>query len=583
MEGQVDTGRVTHLPQMHRQVLWKSPVRVATTANGTLATAFDNGSTIDGVVLATGDRILIKNQTDATVNGLYVVNASGAPSRTYDMDDGDEMAGAMVLVMEGSANAGKLFYCTNIVDVVLGDDDITWAEFSGAGGADLSGIDFLVGTASGLLSAEIVAGTVPGGELGGTWASPTVDGTHSGSAHADFVAKSTFNAKGDLLTATANDTPSIKTAGANDTILMADSAQSDGLKWVGSQTPSTQDYSDVAAEGTADTYARGDHQHGMPADPGAAGGSVAFDGIYGDGHDGDVTISVDTTPVRDMYYHDLTVDVGVSLIVRALRIFVSGTLTLNGTIHHNTLTSGGNGGNGSSGVGGTAGAAGAAPATGASQSLPNGVAGLIGKAGAAGDANGTAGTTSTRSGMDIAHSTSGAGGNSGTGRTGGAGIAAAADTTVVDRPYHFPAYLTVRTVSSSAYAGNVIEGFAPSSGSGAGSASSGGGGSGGSGGGGGRLVVAARVITGGGNIEAKGGNGGNGGNGGGANAGGGGGGNGGAGGWLVVLYKDATGWSGSALVTGGTHGTPGTGVGSGSSGTNGADGPAGHLFVHKMG
>ena len=49
----------------------------------------------------------------------------------------------------------------------------------------LTGIDFIVGTATGNLSAEIVAGTTPGGELGGTWATPTVDTTHSGSAHHD--------------------------------------------------------------------------------------------------------------------------------------------------------------------------------------------------------------------------------------------------------------------------------------------------------------------------------------------------------------------------------------------------------------
>jgi len=45
------------------------------------------------------------------------------------------------------------------------------------------GVDFLVGTATGELSGEIVAGTAPGGELGGTWGSPTVDATHSGSTH----------------------------------------------------------------------------------------------------------------------------------------------------------------------------------------------------------------------------------------------------------------------------------------------------------------------------------------------------------------------------------------------------------------
>jgi hypothetical protein len=53
----------------------------------------------------------------------------------------------------------------------------------GGAGAPAS-VDYLVGTASGALSAEIVVGTTPGGELGGTWASPTVDATHSGSTHA---------------------------------------------------------------------------------------------------------------------------------------------------------------------------------------------------------------------------------------------------------------------------------------------------------------------------------------------------------------------------------------------------------------
>jgi hypothetical protein len=50
------------------------------------------------------------------------------------------------------------------------------------GGAP-TGADYLVGTANGSLSGEIVVGTSPGGELGGTWASPTVDATHSGSTH----------------------------------------------------------------------------------------------------------------------------------------------------------------------------------------------------------------------------------------------------------------------------------------------------------------------------------------------------------------------------------------------------------------
>ena len=61
------------------------------------------------------------------------------------------------------------------------------ASEAGGGGAP-SDVDYLVGTASGGLSAEIVVGTSPGGELGGTWPSPTVDATHSGSSHADVQA-----------------------------------------------------------------------------------------------------------------------------------------------------------------------------------------------------------------------------------------------------------------------------------------------------------------------------------------------------------------------------------------------------------
>jgi len=111
----------------------KASVVAATTINGTLATAFANGQVVDGVTLATGNRILIKNQTDQTANGIYTVNASGAPTRSTDMDNGSEFPGAFVFVEQGTVNADTGWTCTNNAPVTLGSTNITWTQFSGAG------------------------------------------------------------------------------------------------------------------------------------------------------------------------------------------------------------------------------------------------------------------------------------------------------------------------------------------------------------------------------------------------------------------------------------------------------------------
>jgi hypothetical protein len=86
------------------------PVRVATTTSGTLASSFENGDTIDGVTLATADRILIKNQVTTSENGVYTVNASGAPTRATDMDITDEFVGSVVYVWSGTANGNTVWH-----------------------------------------------------------------------------------------------------------------------------------------------------------------------------------------------------------------------------------------------------------------------------------------------------------------------------------------------------------------------------------------------------------------------------------------------------------------------------------------
>ncbi len=111
---------------------FKASVRVAATSNGTLATAFENGDTVDGVTLATGDRILLAGQTTASERGIYVVQASGAPVRATDADaSGDISVGTLVYVESGTANGGQQWICsaTTATPWVPGSSGSTWVMF----------------------------------------------------------------------------------------------------------------------------------------------------------------------------------------------------------------------------------------------------------------------------------------------------------------------------------------------------------------------------------------------------------------------------------------------------------------------
>lgn len=135
---------------------WKSAVRAATTANGTLASAYENADVIDGVTLATGDRILLKNQTAGAENGIYTVNASGAPTRATDFDANSEVSQATVFVQEGTVNADTAWTMTNNGAITLGTTALVFAQFGGGGvytagnGLGLSGGAFSVTADTGI-------------------------------------------------------------------------------------------------------------------------------------------------------------------------------------------------------------------------------------------------------------------------------------------------------------------------------------------------------------------------------------------------------------------------------------------------
>ena len=118
---------------------WKQEVRAATTTAGTLASSFANGSVIDGVTLATGDRILVKNQATGSENGIYVVAASGAPTRATDADSGAELVNAACFVSEGTTLAETVWVCSNNATITVGSTSLTFVQF-GAGVSNLSAL-----------------------------------------------------------------------------------------------------------------------------------------------------------------------------------------------------------------------------------------------------------------------------------------------------------------------------------------------------------------------------------------------------------------------------------------------------------
>lgn len=107
----------------------KNSVRAATTANITLS----NTQTIDGVALSNGDRVLVKDQTTASENGIYVV-ASGSWSRSTDADQPAELnPGTFVFIEEGSVNSDTGFVVVSDGALVIGTDAIEWTLFSTSG------------------------------------------------------------------------------------------------------------------------------------------------------------------------------------------------------------------------------------------------------------------------------------------------------------------------------------------------------------------------------------------------------------------------------------------------------------------
>lgn len=113
----------------------RNDVRVATTEPISMALGLEVGQIIDGVTLAAGDRVLVKNQTGVSEleNGVYVVQASGPGLRAADFDTSGEMLkGATFYVLDGEENKRKAFELTTTGPVTVGTTPLNFSAFSGS-------------------------------------------------------------------------------------------------------------------------------------------------------------------------------------------------------------------------------------------------------------------------------------------------------------------------------------------------------------------------------------------------------------------------------------------------------------------
>lgn len=104
---------------------WKAPVRAATTANITLSGV----QTIDGVAVVAGDRVLVKNQSAASANGIYVA-AAGAWARAADFDTAGEVLGAATFVSEGTTQGNSQWFMTTDAPITIGTTALVFAQIN---------------------------------------------------------------------------------------------------------------------------------------------------------------------------------------------------------------------------------------------------------------------------------------------------------------------------------------------------------------------------------------------------------------------------------------------------------------------
>jgi hypothetical protein len=157
--GLLDAANKNYVDNLVAGLSWKEPARVASTAN---VASIAGLLTVDGVTTVSGDRVLLKDQTTASQNGIWVVSG-GAWVRATDADLGAKVEGMAVFVLEGTTNSDKAYVCTTNAPIAVNTTPLTFVQFGGgnaytAGAGLVGATTFDVGAGTGItVAADSVA------------------------------------------------------------------------------------------------------------------------------------------------------------------------------------------------------------------------------------------------------------------------------------------------------------------------------------------------------------------------------------------------------------------------------------------
>jgi hypothetical protein len=131
--------------------------KVYVAANIDIAADLQAGDLVDGVTLSAGMRILVNGQTNKSQNGIYVVEATGAPTRALDFDSPQEVKSGDFIFVSSGDNYGNTGWVQTNATVTIGTSEISFTQFSGAGtylageGLVITGTEFKVGQGTGIV------------------------------------------------------------------------------------------------------------------------------------------------------------------------------------------------------------------------------------------------------------------------------------------------------------------------------------------------------------------------------------------------------------------------------------------------